>query len=86
MLQENDTLSTTQIYNAINNRDGPYGMRHGVSTNILGNILAKDKKFIKVRDASAEDAPKIINHHGHHYKVALWALNWDEVDFPNPQE
>lgn len=59
--------STAEILEYINSRT-----KHGTTTHVLGNILAKDRRFKKVgttmRMSCADRIP-------HSYSVTIWGLN-----------
>jgi len=59
--------STAEILDYVNSRT-----KHGTTTHVLGNILAKDRRFKKVgmtmRMSCADRIP-------HSYAVTIWGLN-----------
>ncbi len=55
--------STTEILDHLNRR-----FRWGATMNQLGNILARDRRFLKSWFSSSSS-------HGHRERVCLWALS-----------
>ena len=65
---EEGPKTTHHIFEYINNK-----MRHGTTTQQLGNILAKDKEIRKTRDAQGVDGPYVASLFvGGRYKICEW--------------
>ena len=75
MLQQHGELDTASIYNMLNASKGDFSMRHGVSMQTLGNVLAKEPVCVKMSDQYDDDAPRFQGANGYAYKVASWDLN-----------
>ena len=75
MLQRFGELDTAAIFERLNMTKGEFSLRHGVSMQTLGNVLSKERVFVKMSDAEDEDAPRFMGTNGHHYRIASWALD-----------
>jgi hypothetical protein len=77
MLQDLGELDTGQIFSHLNDSQGKYGGRHGVTMNTLSNVLGKEPIFIKAVCHSDEDAPRLVSMAGDRYRITLWGLNYN---------
>ena len=74
MLQRFGELDTASIYDQLNTK-GEFSLRHGVSMQALGNVLSKERVFVKMADTTDEDAPRFMGTIGYSYKIASWDLD-----------
>tara|TARA_R100001440_G_scaffold35191_1_gene54140 strand:+ start:5961 stop:6311 length:351 start_codon:yes stop_codon:yes gene_type:complete len=74
-LRDKGDSTTADIFDALNDNTSKYGLRSGVTTNQLNNVLGKEPLFIKTIHANSFDAPIITSMGGNRYKVSTWALN-----------
>lgn len=75
MLQRFGELDTAAIYDQLNAAKGDFKLRHGCTMQTLGNVLSKERVFVKMADSDDEDAPRFMGTNGHHYRISLWALD-----------
>jgi len=61
--------STQEILDYINGRT-----KHGTTSHVLGNVLAKDKRFKKVGTTTKASARGDGNIY-HNYSITIWDLN-----------
>jgi hypothetical protein len=59
--------STQEILDYINSRT-----KHGTTSHVLGNILAKDKRFKKVGTTTRSSSSDFVYHS---YSITIWGLN-----------
>ena len=59
--------STQEILDYINSRT-----KHGTTSHVLGNILAKDKRFKKVGTTTRSSSSDYVYHS---YSITIWALD-----------
>jgi hypothetical protein len=76
MLQKFGEMNTAEVYSRLNESKGDFSMRHGVSMQTLGNVLSKERVFVKMVDAHDDDAPRCMSlGQNHAYKIASWDLD-----------
>lgn len=76
MLQKFGEMNTAEIYSRLNETKGEFSMRHGVSMQTLGNVLSKERVFVKMIDAHDDHAPRCMSlGQNHAYKIASWDLD-----------
>ena len=59
--------NTQEILDYINSRT-----KHGTTSHVLGNILAKDKRFKKVGSTTRSSATDYVYHS---YNITIWGLS-----------
>lgn len=72
MLEENGEMNTRNIHDRINER-----MKWGATMNQIGNIMAKDKRFTKLKKME-----RVGNMAGN-YSVCVWKLSGVGMDDQN---
>lgn len=75
MMEKFGELTTAEIFNHLNDYDGEFKIHHGITMQVLGNVLSKEPIFLKMVGVDDPNAPRFEGTNGYAYKISSWALN-----------
>lgn len=75
MMEKFGEMDTAEIYDRLNDYDSEFKIHHGITMQVLGNVLSKEPIFLKMIGVEDQNAPRFEGTNGYAYKISLWALN-----------